>query len=100
MKVIDLPKDQYQKITKPHCSHINAGFGSDISIKDLALTIKDVVGYNGDIRFNPLKPDGTPKKLLDTSLLMSQGWKPNIDLRNGLLTTYDWFIKNRQTLRF
>ncbi|MGB6066311.1 MAG: GDP-L-fucose synthase [Desulfomonilaceae bacterium] len=78
---------------------VNIGAGVDITIHDLALLIKDVVGYKGDIRFNANMPDGTPQKLLDVSRISELGWKPSIPLREGLEATYRWFIANRQIVR-
>ncbi len=78
---------------------VNIGAGIDITIHDLALLIKDVVGYKGDIRFNSNMPDGTPQKLLNVSRISELGWKPSIPLREGLGATYRWFIANRQSVR-
>ena len=78
---------------------VNIGYGSDISVRDLALLIKDIVGYDGEIRFNPDMPDGTPRKLVDTSLLASLGWKPSIPLRQGLTAVYQWFVENADKQR-
>lgn len=68
---------------------LNIGVGEDISIKDLALLIKDVVGYNGELKFNTDKPDGTPRKLLDVSKLHALGWKAEIGLREGIEQVYE-----------
>ena len=78
---------------------INIGAGEEISIKNLALVIKNIVGYNGEITWNSSKPDGTPRKLLDVSKLHSLGWKHEIKLADGIQKTYDWFLKNFDTLR-
>jgi GDP-L-fucose synthase len=78
---------------------VNIGAGTDLSIRDLALLIKEVVGYDGEIRFNPEKPDGTPRKLLDVSKLKALGWKPSIPLREGLESTYRWYLENEGRLR-
>ena len=67
---------------------VNIGTGTDISIKDLALEIKSIVGYDGELRFNTNKPDGTPRKLMDVSFLNEKGWKHSIDLKRGIETTY------------
>lgn len=67
---------------------VNVGFGSDISIKDLAFLVKNIVGYQGELRFNTDKPDGTPKKLMDSGRINSMGWKPKISLEQGIATTY------------
>ena len=68
---------------------INVGYGKDISIKDLALLVKKVVEYGGDINFNTSKPDGTPRKLMDSTRLNNLGWKPKIHLEQGILETYN-----------
>ncbi len=70
---------------------VNIGTGEDLSIKQLAEMIKDIVGYNGAIKFNPDKPDGTPRKLLDVSKMKLLGWEAKISLEEGLRKTYDWF---------
>jgi len=74
-------------------THINIGTGIDISIKDLAYLIKDIVGYNGDFVFNTEKPDGTLKKLTDCSKLNSLGWKHKIELAEGIEKLYHWYLK-------
>ena len=68
---------------------VNVGFGSDISIADLALLVKKIVGFEGDLNFDTSKPDGTPKKLMDSSRLRSMGWFPKIDLERGITETYN-----------
>lgn len=78
---------------------VNVGTGSDISIADMALLIKQVVGYDGNIVFDHTKPDGTPRKLLDCGKLHDLGWRASIALREGLVMTYDWFLKNHDALR-
>jgi GDP-L-fucose synthase len=75
-------------------SQINIGIGEDISIKELAHKIAETVGYNGEIRFDQSKPDGTPRKLLDITRLKELGFKSQTDLTTGLKITYDWFLKN------
>ena len=78
---------------------INIGSGEDVSIRELAMMIKDVVGFKGQIKFNTSMPDGTPRKLLDVSKLTRLGWKPVIGLRGGLARTYEWYLKNQDCLR-
>lgn len=73
---------------------INIGTGKDITIKELAELIKDVVGYQGELKFDTSKPDGTPRKLLDVSRLYNAGWKHKISLREGIENTYEWFKEN------
>lgn len=67
---------------------VNVGFGSDISIKDLAFLVKNIVGFEGELRFNTDKPDGTPKKLMDSGRINAMGWKPKISLEQGIASTY------------
>ncbi len=74
--------------------HLNIGCGQDLSIRELAETIRDVVGFTGTLRFNPDYPDGTPRKLLDISRLTALGWQPRIGLRDGLASAYAWFTAN------
>lgn len=73
---------------------INVGTGEDITIQELALLIQKIIGFEGDLVFDPSKPDGTPRKLLDVSKLHSKGWKHEIDLEQGIRMVYDDFIKN------
>jgi GDP-L-fucose synthase len=73
---------------------INVGYGEDISIRELAELICDVVGFNGELAWDTSKPDGTPRKLLDVSKLGALGWKPAISLKDGIARTYEWFRAN------
>lgn len=70
---------------------VNVGWGKDISIAELVQVVCDVVGFDGEIVFDPSKPDGTPRKLLDVSRLTALGWRAQISLREGIARTYDWF---------
>jgi GDP-L-fucose synthase len=90
--VMELNKNIYDTHTKMMQSHLNVGFGSDISILELASIIKQVVGFEGGIKFNSEKPDGAPQKLMDSSRLNHLGWKPKIDLKLGLKNTYRDFL--------
>jgi GDP-L-fucose synthase len=72
---------------------INVGSGSEVSIKDFAVLMKNIVGFEGEIRFDESMPDGTPRKLLDTTKFFSLGWRPKITLHQGLESTYNWFTK-------
>lgn len=74
---------------------INVGTGSDISIADLARLVADVVGYTGEVVWDPSKPDGTPRKLLDVSRIISTGWRPKIPLRDGIASTYQSYLAVR-----
>jgi len=71
---------------------VNIGVGEDLSIMDLSNLIKDVVGFTGEVYWDPTKPNGTPRKLLDVSKLKDLGWEPKIDLVQGITTTYKWFV--------
>jgi GDP-L-fucose synthase len=75
---------------------INVGVGEDVSIKELAELIKDIVGFEGTIEWDSSKPDGTPRKLLDVSRIHALGWKASISLEKGIRDTYDWYIKNKR----
>ena len=75
-------------------SHVNVGTGEDITIADLAGTVISVVGSDATITFDPTKPDGTPRKLLDVSRLFAAGWRPRHSLRSGLEQTYEWFLRH------
>jgi len=73
---------------------INVGCGEDISIRELAELICEVVGFDGELTWDANKPDGTPRKLLDVTKLRALGWKPSIPLRDGIARTYEWFLGN------
>jgi GDP-L-fucose synthase len=73
---------------------INIGLGEDMTVRDLAFLIEDVVNYEGEIRFDSSKPDGTPQKLLEVTKIKALGWRSQIDLREGIIMTYEWFCKN------
>ena len=92
--VMNLDKSIYIDKTKPQLSHINVGSGEECSISDLAEMIAEVTDFQGNIEFDASKPDGTPRKLIDSSLLRSMGWEPALDLRKGLIDTYNWYLKN------
>ncbi|MCB0915758.1 MAG: GDP-L-fucose synthase [Actinobacteria bacterium] len=72
---------------------INIGTGTDVTIAELAATIADVVGYEGEVRWDTGKPDGTPRKLLDVSRLLALGWRPQVSLRDGIASTYRWYLE-------
>lgn len=73
---------------------INVGTGTDLSIKELADQIREITGFSGELIWDASKPDGTPRKLLDTTLIASLGWKPTIDLQSGIASTYKWYLEN------
>lgn len=92
--VMTLPKATYDEQTQPMLSHINVGYGEDLSIAELARAIADTVGFTGDIRFDTSKPDGTVRKLMDSTRLRTLGWRPTIDLKTGLAQAYRDFLEN------
>ena len=78
---------------------INVGWGEDVTIRELATTIADTVGFKGALAFDPSKPDGTPRKLLDVARLKALGWMPKIGLKEGIASTYRWFLENQDRYR-
>lgn len=74
--------------------HVNVGSGKEVTIKELAELVKEVVGFKGELIWDSTKPDGTPRKLMDTSKLVGLGWTPKISLRDGLVDTYKWYLEN------
>lgn len=90
--VMNLDKGVYDKYTSPMQSHINIGYGEDITISDLANAISETVGYSGEIKFDTSKPDGVSRKLLDSKKLNLLGWKPQVNLKNGLDKAYADFL--------
>lgn len=97
--VMNLAKGVYDQYTSPMQSHINVGYGDDVTIADLAHAVSDAIGYSGKIKFNTSKPDGTPRKLMDSGKLNSLGWKPHVNLQNGLKKAYADFIAHADNLR-
>lgn len=97
--VMELEDSIYQQFVSPMLSHINVGTGTDCSIAQLAELMAEVVGFTGKIVFDPSKPDGTPRKLLDVSRLKRLGWEPKISLPEGLKATYAWFVENQADFR-
>ncbi len=92
--VMNLDKVIYDKHTHPMLSHINVGIGHDLTIAELAKTISNVVGYKGQIEFDSSKPDGSPRKLMDSSRLNNLGWQAKINMEEGLTLAYQDFLKN------
>lgn len=90
--VFGLDEETYRMNTEPMLSHINVGFGEDVTITELAHQIAKVTGYNGSVVFDSTKPDGTMRKLMDSSRLEAMGWKPRVVLAEGILETYRWFV--------
>ncbi len=91
--VMQLDKKTYDSQTLPMQSHINVGFGSDVTIKELAQAVAKATGYQGKISFDPSKPDGSPRKWMDSGRLNKLGWKPRVDLESGLRAAYSAFVK-------
>lgn len=91
--VMQLPLEVYQAHTLPMQSHINVGFGSDVTIAELAQAVAQAVGFAGGIRFDPTKPDGAPRKWMDSSRLNGLGWRAGVELRGGLRTAYAYFMR-------
>jgi len=92
--VMNLQKAVYAQHTQPMLGHINVGSGVDIGIKELAEIIASVVGYQGEITFDATKPDGAPRKLMNSSKLNALGWRPRISLEEGLKAAYADFLQN------
>jgi GDP-L-fucose synthase len=90
--VMSLPKAVYAQHTSPMLSHINVGYGSDMSVAEVAQTIAQVVEYKGAVTFDASKPDGTPRKWMDSSRLISLGWQAQVDLLQGLTQAYQDFL--------
>ena len=94
LHVMQIPKVLYKKHTQPMQSYLNVGNGSDVTIAELANHIAQIVGYIGRITFDPGRPDGTPRKLMDSSRLHALGWMPQIDLQQGLAAAYYDFVSH------
>ncbi|WP_354689773.1 GDP-L-fucose synthase [Lentibacter algarum] len=97
--VLNLSKDIYDEHSKPMLSHINVGTGTDVSILELAQLVAKITGYSGKISTDPSKPDGTMRKLMDVGRLDKMGWRASIDLEQGLIDTYEWYLGNMQSAR-
>ena len=91
--LMNIDKKIYDNLILPMCSHINVGSGEDLTIKKLAETIKEVIGFEGKINFDHTKPDGSHRKFLDSKRINNFGFKPKIRLKNGLLKTYRDYTK-------
>jgi GDP-L-fucose synthase len=94
--VMNLDKNKYDQHTTPMQSHINVGYGSDVTIAQVAHTIGIVVGYAGEIVFDSTKPDGAPRKLMDSTLLKNLGWQAQVDLQTGLKLAYADFLNHHR----
>ena len=97
--VLELDEETYKANTRSMLSHINLGTGKDVTIREMAEIMKEVVGFEGKLTFDIAKPDGTPRKLIDVSRLSNMGWTYNVDLKAGLEKTYEWYLSQSRLLR-
>jgi GDP-L-fucose synthase len=93
---MNVPRERYYSVATERCSHLNVGYGDDVTVRELAELIASVVGFEGHIEQDLDKPDGTPRKLMSSARMMSLGWQPKIDLKSGLASTYAWFLETQQ----
>ncbi len=93
--VLELDEETYQAKTKPMLSHINVGTGKDVTILEMAEAMKRVVGFKGELKFDSTKPDGSKRKLIDVERLTAMGWSYNIELEDGLKSTYKWYLSKQ-----
>jgi GDP-L-fucose synthase len=91
--VLELDEKTYQANTKSMLSHINVGTGKDITIREMAQTMKQIVGFKGKLTFDTAKPDGAPRKLINVKRLKNMGWSYTTNLKEGLGETYNWYLK-------
>jgi GDP-L-fucose synthase len=97
--VMNLAPDTYQQHTQAMCSHINVGYGEDVTIQQLAEAIAQTIGYAGHIVFDPSKPDGTARKLMDSRRIHALGWQASIPLQQGLALAYQDFLQRGANVR-
>ena len=97
--VANVSQKTYESCTEPMLSHINVGTGVDCTIAELALTMAEVVGYEGSVTFDASKPDGAPRKLMNVDSLKRLGWSYRIELKDGLARTYQWFLAHQSDFR-
>ena len=97
--VMNLDQETYEQNTDPMLSHINVGTGVDCTIRELAETVSDVTGFTGELEFDASKPDGTPRKLMDVSKLAQLGWRASIALKDGLKSTYEWYLDHQDDFK-
>jgi len=97
--VMNLSTEAYRLQVNPRRSHINVGTGEECSIRQLTESIAHVVGFQGNIVWDTAKPDGAPRKLMDSSRIFDLGWQPKYDLQTGLKETYKWFTTNVESVR-
>ncbi|MDA1317514.1 MAG: GDP-L-fucose synthase [bacterium] len=99
LHVMNLEIRDYRQHTTPMLSHLNVGTGTDCTIKELTEIISDIVGFKGSIKWDIAKPDGAPRKLMDSNKLFGLGWQPSLTLRDGLEDTYRWYLDNLSLAR-
>lgn len=97
--IMNCNSSKLDKVISPMLSHINVGSGLEISVKEASFIVKEITGFEGKISFNKKMPDGAARKLLDNSKIENLGWKPTINFRDGLKTTYNWFLSNKNELK-
>ena len=99
--VMDLPREVYDRETDPMLSHINVGTGTDVTIFELSQIVAQAVGFEGEVHTDPSKPDGTMRKLMNVDRLSQLGWQAKVELKEGISTTYQWFLDQQDagTLR-
>ncbi len=91
--LMNLPDEHFSSLLTPHSSPlVNIGYGDDLTIRELAETVKNVVGFEGGLAFDPSKPDGTPRKLLDVGRMNQLGWKAKTSLRHGMALAYENYL--------
>ena len=95
IQIMNLNKEIFEKYSTPRCSHINVGSGFELTISELSEIIKKVVGYKGKIKFDKSKPDGSPRKLVDSHKINEIGFKPKVHLEEGIIKTYNNFLKEQ-----
>jgi GDP-L-fucose synthase len=97
--IMNYNSSKLDEAVSPMLSHINVGSGLEVSIKEASFIIKETIGFDGEISFNKDMPDGTARKFLDNSKIEKLGWKPKINFKDGLKTTYNWFLANKNELK-
>lgn len=97
LHLMSVPREQIKRLTTPQCSHLNVGSGEEVRIGTLATMIAEAIAYEGHIAFDTSQPDGTPRKLLDTSKLLSLGWRPTITLQEGIARTVQHYLAGHTT---
>ena len=95
LHVLNLSRVEFERVTEPMLSHLNVGTGVDVTIRELAETVQKVVDFDGAIVWDTDKPDGTPRKLMDSGKLRGLGWQPKVDLEQGLRLAYRWFVDHQ-----